>query len=59
MKEQKKDYGVILPVVVDTLPGRDLRTSFMDDKIYNDPKSNKRPHLLSSVHMGEIEELPF
>lgn len=59
MEEQKNDYSVVLPVVVDTLPGRNMRTCYVDDRIYNEPKSNKRPHLLSSVHMDEMEELPF
>ena len=59
MKKSKKDYGVILPLEQSDFSGRHLRTSFMDDKIYEDPKSNKRPHILSSIHMNSTEDLPF
>lgn len=55
----EKRAGVVLPVVVDTLPGRNMETSYIEKKIYKSSRTNKKPHLLSSVHINQIEKLPY
>ncbi len=51
--------GVVLPVVVDTLPGRDMRASYIEVKTYRSPGTNKRLHLLSSAHIEKMKKLPY
>ncbi len=51
--------GVVLPVVVDTLPGRDMRVSYIEEKTYKSPGTNKRLHLSSSAHIEKMKKLPF
>lgn len=61
MKEEKKESGsdIVLPVVVDTLPGREMRTSYIENKIFNSPRINKGLHLLSPSHIKKLNKLPF
>lgn len=56
---EEKQVGVVLPVVVDTLPGRNMKTSYIEKKIYKSPRTNKKPHLLSSAHINRIKKLPY
>lgn len=43
-----------------TMSGRRMSdVSNLEQKIYHEPKSNKRPHLLSPVHIDKLKELPF
>ena len=46
MKE-KSIADAVLPVVVDTLPGREMKTSYIEKKIFNSPRTNKGLHMLS------------
>lgn len=57
--EGERKSGVVLPVVVDTLPGRDMKISDIEEKIHKSPRTNKRPHLLSSAHKDKMRKLPF
>ena len=51
--------GIVLPVVVDTLPGRGMRASYIEKKTYKSFRTNKRPHLLSSTHIDNMRKLPY
>ncbi|UWP59071.1 hypothetical protein [Ruminococcus gauvreauii] len=59
MQKKAKLGGVVLPVVIDTLPGREMRISYIDRRNYYDPKSNQRPYLLSPEHLDKMKELPY
>ncbi len=59
MKEGKKITGIVLPVVVDTLPGREMKTSYIEKKIFHSPRTNKGFHLLSPSHIKRMKKLPF
>lgn len=59
MMKGEGQAGIVLPVVVDTLPGRDLRASYMEKKTYRSPGTNKRSHLFSSAHIDKIKKLPY
>ncbi len=58
MKE-KSIADAVLPVVVDTLPGREMKTSYIEKKIFNSPRTNKGLHMLSPSHIKKIKELPY
>lgn len=51
--------NITLPVVIDTLPGREMRTSFIEKKIFNSSRINKGLHLLSPAHVKRMMRLPF
>lgn len=57
--EEKRRPGVVLPVVVDTMPGRDMKISEIEERIHKSPRTNKRPHLLSPMHRDKMQKLPF
>ncbi len=60
MRERRDKIGNVFSAVVDTMPGRRMsNVSGIEQKIYNEPKSNKRPHLLSPAHIDKMKELPF
>ena len=54
-QEKKK----ALPVVIDTLPGRDMRVSFIEMENHDGPKSFQRSHLLSPTHKRKMKTLPY
>lgn len=51
--------GIVLPVVVDTLPGRDMKASYIEKKTHKSFRTNKRPHLFSSTHIDHMRKLPY
>lgn len=51
--------GVVLPVVVDTLPGRDMRASYIEEKTYKSPGTNKRLYLSSAAHIEKLKILLY
>ncbi len=55
----EEQTGIVLPVVVDTLPGRDMKVSYIEKKTYKLFRTNKRPHLLSSTHIDTMRKLPY
>lgn len=50
---------IVLPVVVDTLPGRDMKVSYIEKNTYKSFWTNKRPHLLSAMHIDSMRKLPY
>lgn len=59
MKRQQEIKSVPLNIVVDTLPGRSMRTSTIYKNHYNSLNSLRLPHLLSPEHEQEMLELPY
>lgn len=55
----RRKRGVVLPVVIDTMPARDMEIPYIEGQIYNTRKTNKKPHLLSPTHINKRKELPF
>ena len=52
--------GIVLPVVVDNgFNGRTARISEIEKKLYKSTRTNKRPHLLSTSHIRQMEKLPY
>lgn len=47
------------PVIVDTLPGRDMRTSHIERDNHDSPKTPHRQHLLSPSHQRKMKDLPY
>lgn len=55
----EKEANAVLPVVGTTMPGREMRTSWIEKKIFNSPRTNKGLHMLSPAHIRAIKELPY
>lgn len=48
-----------LPVVLDTLEARNLRTSHIERENHDGPFTGHRQHLLSPWHQRRMKELPY
>jgi len=58
--ECKADKKFLLTAKDTKFSGRNMTgISGIEEKIYCEPKSNRRPHILSKVHQGKMRELPF
>ena len=55
----KEAFGIVLPIISDTLPGREMKTSYIEKKIFHSPKTDKGFHLLSPTHIKRMKKLPF
>lgn len=55
----KEAFGIVLPIISDTLPGREMKTSYIETKIFHSPKTDKGFHLLSPSHIKRMKKLPF
>lgn len=51
--------GYVLPIVVDTLNGRDMRISPIVMSNYDSLSSPRSSHLLSPENQRKLKELPF
>lgn len=59
MQEESRTYGRALPVVVDILPGREMKLSPIVKCNYDTFNSFRIPHLLSPEHKYMMKELPY
>ncbi len=59
--EYKREKGLVLPVVVDTINGRDRNMRISELELWNNETLNslRPPHLLSPEHRRERKELPY
>lgn len=55
----KEDGRKALPVIVDTLEARDMRTSWIEWQNHDGPLTPHRQHLLSPHHQRKMLDLPY
>lgn len=55
----KEAFGIVLPIISDTLPGREMKTSYIEKKIFHSPKQTRGFHLLSPSHIKRMKNCLF
>lgn len=59
MKNEQNRAGTVLPVRIDTFPGRNMKIPDLIMKNFDTPKIGGKPYLLSPAHMDKMKKLPF
>ena len=59
MDKELKEVGAPLPLVVDTIPGRNLRTTAIDQYIYSEKEGNQDSYPLSPWAGKNLKDIYF
>lgn len=59
MNQKKEMSGKPLPLIVDTMPGRELRLTYLDQRLYSGNERFRAPHPLSPTSEKNWKDLPY
>lgn len=59
MIRQKDMTGRPLPLITDTMPGRELRLTYLDQRLYSGNERFHAPHPLSPMYGKNWKDLPY